>query len=70
MKYNVFGRKIEIIKSDGKWKVYILGSEGKKRSFHDILIPSDVVEGDLENYLEDLLHEWASPENDRVIKIE
>ena len=70
MKYKIFGRKIEILKIDEKWKVFILSSDGKKRPANDIFIPSSVKESEIEIYLEDLLHEWASPENDKIIKIE
>ncbi|MCG8687580.1 MAG: hypothetical protein MI892_22080 [Desulfobacterales bacterium] len=69
MKYNVFGRSIEIIKSDEKWKVFILGRGGKRQPAHNIFIPSDIAEKDIENWLEDLLHEWASPQNDKIIKL-
>jgi hypothetical protein len=70
MKYNIYGRKFEIVKDDGKWIVFILGSEGKKRVANDIFIPSSVSEENLVSYLEDLLHEWATPDNDDVSKLE
>jgi len=70
MKYSVFGRKLEIFKNQGKWKVFILGADGKKRIANDIFIPSDMKECDLMIYLEDLLHEWATPEKDEIHKIE
>ncbi len=69
MKFNVYGRKIEIVRSTEKWEVFFLGDEGKKRMAHDIFIPSDVRQKDLKNYLEDILHEWATPENDQVIDL-
>lgn len=61
MKYDVYGRKIEVIKSGEQWKVYILGPEGKKRIAEDIFIPSIIKKEHIEDYLEDLLHEWATP---------
>jgi len=57
MRYKVFGRKIEILKTDEKWEVFILSTDGKKRPAHDIFIPSSVKEIELEDYLEVLLHE-------------
>ncbi len=70
MKYNVYKREIEIIKAHGTWTVFMLGSDGKKRVSHDIFIPSTVSEENMETYLEDLLHEWASPGNDKICKID
>ncbi len=70
MELIAYGRKIEIVKMENRWKVFYLGNEGKKRTAHDILIPSGLKEDELKNYIEDLLHEWATPSNNRVIKSE
>ncbi len=70
MKLNAYGRKIEIVKSDAKWKVFFLGEEGKKRIADDIFVPSDFKQKVLKNYIEDILHEWATAENNQVIEIE
>ncbi len=70
MKYNVYGRKIEILQNDGKWVVFFLGSDGKKRPTQEIFIPSNIVENDLIIYLDDLLHEWATPGNDEIVRID
>jgi hypothetical protein len=69
MKLNVYGRKFEVIKSEGKWKVFILGDEGKKRIADQITIPSNIVESELINYISDMYHEWASPTNNEVAVI-
>ncbi len=69
MRYSVFGRIIEILKIDEKWEVFFLDLEGKKRPAYDIFIPSSVKEIELENYLDDLLHEWATPQNNKILKI-
>lgn len=71
MKFEVYGKQIEIIReSDDRWAVFYLGYEGKKRAADDIQIPIDLKEGELKGYLEDILHEWAIPEHNRVIRIE
>jgi hypothetical protein len=69
MKLNIYGRKFEVIKSEGKWKVFILGDEGKKRIADQITIPSNIVESELINYISDMYHEWASPTNNEVAVI-
>lgn len=71
MKFEAYGKQIEILKeSDDRWSVYYLGCEGKKRTADDIPIPTDLKEDELIGYLEDILHEWASPERNSVIRIE
>lgn len=69
MKLNVYGRKVEVVKISNNWVVYYLGNEGKKRTAYDIMIPDDLKENEIINYLEDLLHEWATPSKDKIIEI-
>ena len=69
MKLNVYGQKIEIIRLKGQWKVFILGSEGKKRLADDIVIPSDIQEKQLIRYISDMFHERATPANNEVFEI-
>ena len=69
MKLNVYGRKIEIIRKQSQWTVFYLGNEGKKRTAYDIIIPEELKENEIENYIEDLLHEWATPLNNKIFHI-
>lgn len=69
MRINLYGRKIEATLSEERWKVFHLGSEGKKRMAIDIVIPSEITEAKLLGYLTDMFHEWARPGNDRVYEI-
>jgi len=57
MKFNVYGRKMEVLRSNDKWEIFFIGDEGKKRPAQDIFIPSDIRQKDLKYYLEDMLHE-------------
>ena len=66
MKIDAFGRELEISRHDGEWKVFDLGSEGKKRSARDIVVPSTVNESELMVYLADLLHEHATIRHSEV----
>jgi len=70
MRFNVFGKYVEVINRDSKWKVFYLGEEGKKRPAQDILIPDDISESQLIKYLSDLCHESASPRNNKVERVE
>lgn len=69
MKLYVYGRKIEILRSNDKWSVFYLGNEGKKRTAHDIVIPPELEKDEIKIYMEDLLHEWATPSNNQIIEI-
>jgi hypothetical protein len=70
MKFNVNGRHLEILRSGDNWSVFYLGNEGKKRTANDIFIPQNLKKNEIKNYLEDLLHEWATPSNNQIFEIE
>ena len=70
MKLNVFGKMIEIVRVHAGWKAFYFGNEGKKRPANDIVLPAHLKEADLVEYIADLCHEWASPANGVVRKLE
>jgi len=70
MKFNVYDKKIEVTKVSGNWIVFYIGNEGKNRTAYDIVIPDELKENEIKNYLEDLLHEWATPSNNKIVVIE
>lgn len=69
MKFDVYGRKLEVIRQDGKWLVLIPGTEGKKRLADDIVVPSHIRGEELADYLADLCHEWSREGRDRVVRL-
>lgn len=70
MKYDVFGKRIEIKKNDSGWLVFYLGNEGKRRLAGDIIIPPDISEDKFIEYLSDLCHEWARTDHSEVKKLD
>lgn len=68
IRFNVFGTQVLIEKQAGQWRPYHLGNDGKKRPA-DFVIPSDIGEDELEQYLGDLFHEDARPNNAEVIRL-
>ncbi|MCW7489579.1 hypothetical protein EHQ94_02185 [Leptospira meyeri] len=60
MEYNVYRKKIIVEREKERWIVFYSGNDGKRRVAEDICIPSEVKKENLLQYLEDLLHEWAS----------
>ena len=66
MRFDVFGRLVDVRRSGGGWQVSYPGADGKARVAHDMQIPSHVEESSLGDYLFDLCHEWATPANAHV----
>ena len=60
MVFDVFGRRVTVLRTEGGWQAFYGGTDGKRRPARDIVIPSDTAEEEIERYLADLCHEWAS----------
>lgn len=70
MKFSVFGRKIvEVLRKDGEWEAYYLGNEGKKRPASDLNIPSSLTQSEIQEYLADVFHEYATFSNGEIEEI-
>lgn len=61
-RFAIFGRHIAVTGAPGAWRAFYFGAEGKRRPA-DFIIPGDVAEQDLCEYLADLFHEDATPRN-------
>jgi hypothetical protein len=70
MKFDVFGTVVEVVRHDGKWKVFYLGNEGKKRPAEDIVIPSTIEQNRVQQYLADIRHEYASGGQSEAVQID
>ena len=66
MKLNVFGRELEVVRAEGKWRAFYPGSDGTRRKAQDITIPHEMAEAEIVEYVADLCHEWATPDNPEV----
>jgi len=67
-RFKVFRRLIAISGAPGAWRAYYLGTGGKRRPA-DFIVPGDVAEDELMNYLADLFHEDATPGHDSVQRL-
>lgn len=67
-RFDVFGVRIAVASTAGRWTAFLLGSDGKRRPA-DIVVPSFIEEQELGQYLADLLHELATPSNNKVVKL-
>lgn len=67
--FDLFGRHVVAIRTEFGWKMFYAGTEGKRRPATDIVVPPGITEGQLEQYLSDLCHEWATAENPGVKRL-
>lgn len=65
-KFDLYGRTIIATRNESGWNMFYAGAEGKRRPAPDIIVPSEVAESELEQYLADLCHEWATDQNPSV----
>jgi hypothetical protein len=70
MKFDVFGRLILVADSGNGWAVFYLGVEGKKRPAADIVVPAEIPESEIEQYLGDICHEWATEQHPYVKRLD
>ena len=70
LKFDVFGRQILVAESESGWTTFYLGAEGKRRPATDIVVPQDIPESDIEKYLGDLFHEWATERHPSVKRLD
>jgi len=68
--FDVFGRDVLITRTEDGWRAFYLGNEGKRRPASDIVIPRDIEESGMAQYLDDLCHEWATDRNNRVKRLD
>ncbi|MBJ7313735.1 hypothetical protein ACFOLJ_28790 [Rugamonas sp. CCM 8940] len=68
LRFNIFGTLIGIAGSDKGWRAFYLGTDGKRRPA-DFVVPGDVAEDELCEYLADLYHENATPRNYNAVQL-
>ena len=60
MVFDVFGRRVIVHGTDEQWTAFYGGADGKRRPARGIVIPSSLRAEEIERYLADLCHEWAT----------
>jgi hypothetical protein len=66
--FMVFGTPVVIARLGGGWQAFYPGADGKRRAA-DFIVPADVAEHDLAEYLADLFHENATPKHGSVERL-
>ncbi|MDM8541954.1 hypothetical protein QUF90_12775 [Desulfococcaceae bacterium HSG9] len=69
LKFDVFGRNVLIVETESGWQAFYLGNEGKRRPARDIIVPPNILESEIAQYLDDLCHEWATELNKSVKRV-
>lgn len=64
-RFNVFGTLVVITGTPGAWQAFYPGTDGKRRAA-DFIVPADIAEHELAEYLGDLFHEDATPRHASV----
>jgi hypothetical protein len=68
LRFNVFGKLVTIRGTAGAWEAFYPGPDGKRRPA-DFIVPGDIAEQDIQEYLADLFHEDATPRNHSVTRL-
>ncbi len=69
LRLDVYGTPMLVEHGPAGWRLFRLGSEGKRLPLH-IVVPDFVGENEIEQYLDDLFHESATPAHPCVRRIE
>lgn len=69
MLLDVFGKQIQAVKTEGGWDLFEVGHERKRRLLRNVVVPSGLSEKELERFLDDLFHEYATATHPRVRRI-
>ena len=69
LKFNVFGKIMSVERKNHEWVLFVDSSTGFKNQINDVVIPNDLKEDNLESFLDDMYHEWATVENPKVERI-
>ena len=70
LKFDVFGRVVLVAQSRNGWSTFYSGAEGKRRPAKDIVVPRDILESEIQQYLGDLCHEWATEQYPTVKRLD
>ena len=69
LKFDVYGRRVTVELAGKTWRAWHHGTDGKRRPAEDIPIPGQLDLEEIESYLADLCHEWATPQHPNVQRL-
>ncbi|OAN11534.1 hypothetical protein A3K86_21650 [Photobacterium jeanii] len=66
IRLNVYGKAMSVERKQGEWLLYSESPTSMRVRVYDIVIPSDLHEFELGQYLADIYHEQASDQHPTV----
>jgi hypothetical protein len=69
MKFDVYGTPMLVELGENGWRLFRPGNEGKRSELH-IVVPDFIGENEIQQYLDDLFHESATPAHPCVRRVE
>jgi hypothetical protein len=70
IKLDVFGTLVLAIHTKDGWEMFYLSEDGKRRLATEIFVPNFVKGTEIENYIEDICHEWATEKYPNVRRLD
>jgi hypothetical protein len=67
-RFSVFGTAVVVARVGGGWQAFYPGADGTRRAA-DFIVPADIAEHALAEYLADLFHENATPRHATVERL-
>lgn len=68
IRFSSFGRLVDIVGDGRHWRAFSANLDGN-RVPADFVVPDELAEEELQQYLEDLSHEHATPSNGDVHRL-
>ncbi|MFY8274927.1 DUF7661 family protein [Pseudoalteromonas sp. SSDWG2] len=69
IKFDVFGKQMSVIKKEHEWQLFNESDTGMRARVYDVIIPSDINEEELAQYLDDIYHEYSSDKHAKVTRL-
>ena len=70
LRFDVYGRRLGVVRVDGRWDAVWIGTDGTHRPAPGVTIPPDVEASGLVQFLADLFHESATAARPDVVRLE
>lgn len=69
IKFNVFGKKMSVQRKNDQWLLFSDSNSGMRARVYDVVIPPDLAESALVQYLDDIYHEYSCERQPNVVKL-
>lgn len=69
IKFNVFGKVLSVQRKNDEWLLFREADTGMRARIYDVVIPPELTQDKLAQYLDDIYHEHASEKHPSVIQL-